>query len=127
LQEFYQLRIDFYGKRKEYLRSKLKRDLQILDMKVKFVLELLEDKLVIKNVKRADLCARLEKGGYVKFSDLTKIQSTKLQEKVGTVKIDEKPEENAEEAVNDEREKVVIAKAKEYDYLLTMNMWTLTY
>jgi len=59
LQEFYDLRLQFYEKRKEYLRSKLRRDLQILDMKVKFVLEILEDKLSIKNVKRADLCLRM--------------------------------------------------------------------
>lgn len=41
IEEFYALRLEFYGKRKEYLQSKLKRDLEILDMKVKFVLEIL--------------------------------------------------------------------------------------
>lgn len=29
----------------------------------------------------------MEKGGYMKFSELTKIKSTKLQEKPGVIKI----------------------------------------
>lgn len=97
-------------------------------MKVRFVLEMLEDKLVIKNVKRADLCVKLEKGGYLKYSQLTKIKSTKLQEKLGVIKIDEKPEENAEEEEPEgEEQKRIVSKAKEYDYLLNMNLWSLTY
>jgi len=97
-------------------------------MKVKCVLEIPEDKLIIKNVKRADLCVRLEKCGYLKFSQLQKIQSTKLQEKVGVIKIDDKPQENVEEEEEgDEQEKKSAVSAKEYDYLLTMNLWTLTY
>jgi DNA topoisomerase-2 len=94
-------------------------------MKVRFIVEILEDKLVIKNIKRVEVCARLEKGGYLKFSELTKIQSTKLQEKIGIVKNEPQPEAVEEDDKDDQAPSAI--KAKEYDYLLGMNIWSLTY
>lgn len=69
----------------------------------------------------------MEKGGYMKFSELTKIKSTKLQEKPGVIKIQDKPGEEPAEQQEVDREDTSKVKAKEYDYLLSMSMWTLTY
>jgi DNA topoisomerase-2 len=78
LEEFYAKRLIFYGKRKEFLLSKLKRELEILQNKEKFILAVINDKISIKNVKKIELCKILEKLGLTPIRKITKIKSTKL-------------------------------------------------
>ena len=119
LEEFYHQRLEYYEKRKEYLASRIKRDLEILENKKRFVEEVVKRQINIMNVKRKDLVAELAKHGYKKMSEMTKIKSTK---KLQDTEIKD-PEEQQEEA--DEIEKD--SSAKEYDYLLRMPLWNLTY
>lgn len=56
----------------------MERDVEILDMKARFITEVVEEKLVIRNVKRAELCQILFKRGFKKFSDLIKVITTKV-------------------------------------------------
>lgn len=42
ISEFFEIRLLFYRKRKEYLLSRLERDVQVLDMKVRFVQEVIQ-------------------------------------------------------------------------------------
>jgi DNA topoisomerase-2 len=63
LEEFYGLRIGYYERRKNYLLSTLKRDLEILDNKVRFILAVINEELIIRKVKRKDLVMTLFKSG----------------------------------------------------------------
>ena len=47
LDEFYDLRLEFYHKRKDYLLRKIKRDLEVLDNKVRFITEVINDEIVV--------------------------------------------------------------------------------
>lgn len=46
-------------------------------MKQKFIIEVIEEKIVIRNVKKAKLAETLRERGYTKFSKFTQIKSTK--------------------------------------------------
>jgi DNA topoisomerase II len=52
LEEFYGIRLIFYEKRKEYLISRLQRDLETLENKERFIIEVVEEKIIIRNVKK---------------------------------------------------------------------------
>ena len=119
LEDFYQMRLDYYQKRKDYLASRIHRDLEILENKKRFIEEVVTKKLVIMNVKKKELIAELVKRGYKKLSEMTKIKSTK---KVQDTEIRD-PEEQEQEADDIERD----VAAKEFDYLLRMPLWNLTY
>jgi DNA topoisomerase-2 len=49
LEEFYLTRLKHYEKRKEYLLSKIQRDVEILTMKEKFILEVIDETIKIRN------------------------------------------------------------------------------
>ncbi len=55
MEEFFQIRLHYYQKRKDYLISRLERDLQILSNKERFILEIVEEKLIIRNKKKVKI------------------------------------------------------------------------
>ena len=55
LEEFYEIRLAFYQKRKDYLISKLQRDMEILENKERFIIEVVEEKIILRNVKKAKI------------------------------------------------------------------------
>ena len=57
--------------------SKIQRDVQILQMKEKFILELIAGTINIRNQKKLKICQILAEKGYVKFKDITKVKSSK--------------------------------------------------
>ena len=65
VEDIYQLRLSYYVRRKNFLLSSLKKDLEILDNKVRFILAVINDEIVIKKVKRKDLISTLHKQGIV--------------------------------------------------------------
>lgn len=79
MEEFYEIRLRFYERRKDYLISKLVRDLEILSNKERFIIEVVEEKLILRNKKRAKIVEELKARGYTKFSQFPSIKSTKLQ------------------------------------------------
>ena len=89
---FYNFRLEWYQKRKDYIIDKLNNELIYLDSKIKFIIDIIEDRLKINNRKKSDIEEYLEKNEYPK-----------------------KKNEND-------------AKSKEnYDYLIKMSIWNLTY
>lgn len=59
--------------------SKLQRELEILSNKERFIIEVVEEKIVIRNVKKIKIIEILKNKGYKKFSEFTKVKSTKGQ------------------------------------------------
>ena len=48
MEEFYELRLEFYEKRKIYLLSKINREIAFMDNKLKFIIYNIEDKIILK-------------------------------------------------------------------------------
>jgi DNA topoisomerase-2 len=115
LEELYEARLQYYKRRKNFLLSSLKRNLEILDNKVRFILAVINEEIVIKKVKKKDIINSLYKNG---FTPMSKINSIKIKSQLD----DEVVDNNA-----DEEDSGAIVPAKDYDYLLSMNLWSLTY
>ncbi|CAG8592037.1 3138_t:CDS:2, partial [Paraglomus occultum] len=98
MDDFYQLRLDYYEKRKEWLVSEMRKACEQLENKVRFVTEIIEGKLIIQNRKRNVIIHTLKERGYkdVNASD----------------------EDNSSETANN---------ADGFGYLLNMSLWHLTW
>lgn len=62
--DFYEYRLAMYEKRKEIMLASLKRDLDIIKYKVKFIKAIINGKLIVNNKNKEVLYAELEKMGY---------------------------------------------------------------
>ena len=124
MREFYVLRENLYEKRKEYLLLKMKKEVETISNKVRFILGVIKGEIKVSNQKRAVVVATLKQMGFKTWTEINAI----LPEKKRLTVISE--EENKENEVNnsrvDEEEKDGIVPAKEYDYLLSMPIWNLT-
>mmetsp|Transcript_6300 Transcript_6300/g.15115 ORF Transcript_6300/g.15115 Transcript_6300/m.15115 type:complete len:1236 (-) Transcript_6300:176-3883(-) len=99
LLEFAELRLAYYDKRKAYHVDRLKREKELLDAKVKFILLVVKGELKVSNRKRVELVEDLKARGFKTIQEIF-------------------PKEKAE----------VPGEAKTgYDYLLGMPIWSLTY
>ena len=125
LNEFFDLRISFYDKRKNYLISRLRRDLEILSNKCRFIRAVIDEEIKVRNVKKLDICQQLFLKKFVQMKDMPKILSTKQIEKKPKV-VNDDQEENAENAENDDMIETEDL-TKEYNYLLSMSIWSLSY
>ena len=67
LKEFYLVRLAYYIKRKEYILRKLKRELDIYKMKMKFIKEFISKEIVIIEREDDDIYEQLETREYIKF------------------------------------------------------------
>jgi DNA topoisomerase-2 len=64
--QFYTFRLKWYQTRKDYIINKLKNELLYLDAKIKFILDIIENRLKINNRKKRDIEEYLEKNNYPK-------------------------------------------------------------
>lgn len=122
MSEFFALRSDLYHKRKEYMLSKLQKEYEILLNKVKFISAVIAEPAGIKinKVKKRLILRQCQEFGLKTMTELNKILK---ENKSLTLK---KPESDGEEEAKEEEEEVGEIPQKEYDYLLTMPLWSLT-
>ena len=66
LVEYYSKRLELYEKRREYMLNKLKEELDLLSYKVKFILLIVNKKLVINNKKKSEIEKFLKKNKFPK-------------------------------------------------------------
>ena len=69
LDEYCELRLSNYDKRKTYLLDKLQKEIDILSIKIRFINEFIDNKITINNRSKADIIVQLEKGKYPKEND----------------------------------------------------------
>ena len=55
-------------KRKDYLEKKIKRELDIIKSKVRFILGILNDEIILKNKDEEEISEELEKMNFPKFT-----------------------------------------------------------
>ncbi|KAG0090216.1 DNA topoisomerase 2 [Podila epicladia] len=111
VQEFYDVRLDFYRKRKEYLIDMYTKQWTRLDNKVRFILMIISGELQVQNRKKALIVEDMRMKNFVSASDL-----------------DIDPESAANLDVPDPLAvKIKVDKGTEFDYLLKMPIWNLTH
>ena len=69
MMEFYEKRLELYEKRREYQLDQLKKALELISYKVKFILMVVEKKLIINNRKKKDIEVDLEKHKFPKLGE----------------------------------------------------------
>ncbi|RKO97640.1 hypothetical protein CXG81DRAFT_11420, partial [Caulochytrium protostelioides] len=119
LDEFYDMRLEYYQRRKRHLLMQIEHEYKKADNKVRFIREILSGELVIQKKKRVDVVVLL------KARDYMPIITTKAKAVREAASIDEPPppedgDEPAADAANDPQ------GAGGYDYLLSMPMYSLT-
>jgi DNA gyrase/topoisomerase IV subunit A len=66
---FWRIRNEYYIKRQKYICDKLNSELVVLNAKIKFVSDIMEDKIIVFKQKMECIISQLEKAGYPKISD----------------------------------------------------------
>lgn len=69
LSEFYNVRIQFYVKRKEHLLRNLQSDIKWAENRLRFIKAVIDGSLIIQNQPKQTIIDRLQKGGYDKKDD----------------------------------------------------------
>ena len=138
LDTFYTLRLQYYHIRKEYMISALKKEVATLSNKARFIKMVIEDELIIKKKKRVILVNELYD---LKFDTQTMLNEKKMKTKEeinAEIELHNNNDNNIdtqnnnegegqEEQENDNKKIKPKVPLKEYDYLLNMNLWSLTY
>ena len=66
LQAYIKIRLDYYVKRKEYLINKMKLDITILENRIKFINDILNDVIIFKGKKKTQIEKQLKDLNYYK-------------------------------------------------------------
>lgn len=115
LEEFYQVRLKMYQKRKQYMLGEMEKDLSKMTNQARFVQMIIDGKLTVSKKKKSALVSELRKLGFRAFP---KIADAKKEGEFEAVV------ENDNEDDSDDVE--TAAGASDYDYLLGMAIWSLT-
>ena len=103
-----------------HLVKQKKGQVNVLRNKVRFILAVLSEELVVHNRKKAELLAQLVEDGY----DAVIPESLKKPKTAANADDDASDEEEAPKAVEEPDDLRTLAKG--YDYLLSMRLWALT-
>lgn len=106
-----------YEKRKAFLVSKLTREKEILSNKARFILMVVQEELELRKKKKVVLLKELQKLGFKPMSELNAIM------KGGIASEGDDGDAEVEKSKHDEED----AEKSDYDYLLGMNLWSLTF
>lgn len=122
IDEFYNVRLDYYSKRREYMLSKLKYQLELNSNKNNFIKMMLSGTVSFLNMSKYEVCNNLRERGFLsnsemkkKYKNAFKINSTDI--------IVENPNENLDEET---KEIVTSHSLSDFDYIMSMNIWSLT-
>jgi DNA topoisomerase-2 len=139
MQTFYDLRLKYYKIRKDYMISVIKKEVAVLSNKARFIKMVIEDELIIRKKKRNVIVNELYDLKFDTQSALDKIRLKSKSEEEAEIELinqnlqneeEKKEEENEENISKNNRDKGQVKSKvpwKEYDYLLSMNFWNITY
>ncbi|TDH72733.1 hypothetical protein CCR75_003686 [Bremia lactucae] len=109
MEEFYAIRLEYYQLRKKAMLYKLQDQIKLLSNKARFVLSVVEGKLVVNNRKKAELLEELAVEGYDPIAPKSK-----------------KKTDNEDSNESNDEESTAVDANRGYDYLLSMRIWSLT-
>ena len=127
MNEFYDVRLDYYKQRKIYLQDKLGFALEKNKNKKSFINMVLESELPFKGTKNKKEVFKLLKSKNLssltelkkKYKEAFKIKSTEI--------VTEKMNNENEDMVNNNNNENFGEEILDYDYLMNMNIWSLTH
>jgi DNA topoisomerase-2 len=114
--DFYDVRLEYYEKRKNHLSLKLSDDWEKLENKMRFILAVIHGELIVSNRKKSDILRELQTEGYKMFFPVKK-NSTAAKDD---------DNDNDEEDTDDASSSSTSNSVRGYDYLLSMKLWSLT-
>jgi DNA topoisomerase-2 len=127
LLEFYRVRFDLYRKRQEWIVEALGRELVRLDNKVRFILAVIHNEIVISNRKRSELLLELQQRG---FAPLTAGHGTAKTANTSAAATDVATpgdeHTSSDQGNNSSNNQSSESDPSGYDYLLSMPLWSLT-
>ncbi|KAK5134560.1 DNA topoisomerase 2 [Meristemomyces frigidus] len=115
LEEFYQVRLQAYQKRKQHMLGVMEQELQKMSNQARFVQMIIDGKLVVSKKKKSALVTELQRLNFTRFP---KVADAKKEGEFEAVVDDD----HADEADDGD----TAAGASDYDYLLGMAIWSLT-
>jgi DNA topoisomerase-2 len=130
MKEFYLVRLEHYGKRKEYMLGEMRRTVQKLANMARFIGEVISGTIVVTRRKKKELLDELKAKRYDPFPPQTKkkVSSTTVEEAEA-----EQPDGGEEDVMAQLSRDVegadppeVLRATKDYDYLVGMKLWSLT-
>ena len=113
MEEFYHIRLKFYGLRKQHLLDEMQKDLDKLSNQARFIKMIIDGSLVVSKKKKAVLVTELKR---LAFKPFPKVVDAK---KAGEI-------EDVVEEEDESEQDGSAAGARDYDYLLGMAIWSLT-
>jgi len=122
LEEFCTLRRQVYVRRKAYLVGKLTKEKEILSNKARFILMVVKGELELRKRKKVELLEDLRRHGFKAMSELEKLVQSSLEQ--------QSAEQAAAAAASGDADDSATSGGSErsdYDYLLGMPLWSLTF
>ena len=121
IDDFYDYRLAMYVKRKKHHLKHLNNELEILKYKIKFLKDVMSDKIIIKNKKMADVINDLKKKAYPKLSP--RLDALDPIDDDKNIKNDN---DDHDEEHDEEESKKNIVVYKSYKYLTDIRMFSQT-
>ncbi|OWB67653.1 hypothetical protein B5S30_g3016 [[Candida] boidinii] len=123
LEDYYHVRLDYYQRRKDQLATQFSNQLEKLSCQARFIKLIIDKELVVSNKKRLDLIEELQSLKFPGFDKNNNPVYAKIKK--------ENPEslsdiEEIEDEANDTVVNVQVTINSTYDYLLGMQIWSLT-
>merc|ERR1712062_784472 len=115
LKEFYEVRFEYYGKRKKYLEGMLQAEALKLSNQARFILEKCDGSLIIEKKKKKVMISELQKKNF----DADPVKRWKAAQKYSENSLDTQPDSEDTDTEED-------TKDSDSDSLLGMAMWSLT-
>jgi len=132
LKDFFITRLEMYDKRKALIVDQIGKDLKVLDNKMRFIKEVIDKTIVVSNRKKTELFNELRKKRYDPIpksamkkkvtNDAVELLPQGQERHVG----DKDEDEDVLAANGEEDEEEEDAGTRDYDYLLSMPIWSLT-
>jgi DNA topoisomerase-2 len=69
INQFYDVRLEFYRKRKEFILNKLQHDADVMSNKIRFIKDVIAEKLYVHKMRKINLEEYLETNQYMKHED----------------------------------------------------------
>ncbi|XP_053400628.1 DNA topoisomerase 2-alpha-like [Mercenaria mercenaria] len=113
LREFFELRLEMYKKRKDYLEGMLAAESLKFDNIARFIMEKIEGTITIENKKKKDLIETLVRRGY----DSDPVKAWKNAQNKGKM---------IDEDLNNDKEDEEEESGPDFNYILNMPLWCLT-
>ena len=121
IREFFVLRKELYERRKAHMLASLRQQFETISSKVRFILGVIAEEIKISRVKKSVLVSQLRSMGFKTASQLNDILPEKKRPSVQQDQPEQQEEKQEEEPVAPGE-----ISLKEYDYLLTMQIMSLT-